>query len=89
MAIKESMLPEFEHEMATTGVALDRVPAEHAAWKPHPKSMSLGEVASQPAEIPFRVQPTVQADSLDTAPLEGDAYRTPAFASRGAGRPAV
>jgi hypothetical protein len=32
MAIKEPMLPEFEHEMATTRLLLDRVPAEHADW---------------------------------------------------------
>jgi hypothetical protein len=57
MAITESLLPEFEHETATTRLPLDRVPAEHAGWKPHPKSMSLGELACGLAAIPVSVQP--------------------------------
>ena len=76
MAIKESILPEFEHEMASTRLLLERVPAEHAAWKPHPKSMSLGELASHLADIPFWVQPTIQADSFDTAPPGGTSAST-------------
>jgi uncharacterized damage-inducible protein DinB len=82
MAIKESMLPEFEHEMATTRLLLERVPAEQAVWKPHPKSMSLGELASHLADIPVWVQPTLGADSFDPAPPDGEPYRTPRFSSR-------
>jgi hypothetical protein len=57
--------PDYEHEMATTRLPLDRVPPEHAAWKPRPKSMSLGELAWHPADILFRVQATIQAESFD------------------------
>jgi len=82
MAIKESMQPECEHEMATTRLLLERVPAEHAGWKPHPKSVSLRELASHVADTRFWVQPTIQAESFDTAPPEGEPYRTPPFTSR-------
>ncbi|HRI89035.1 MAG TPA: DinB family protein, partial [Candidatus Hydrogenedentes bacterium] len=33
-------------EMATTRKVLERVPTEHLNFKPHPKSMSLGGLAS-------------------------------------------
>jgi hypothetical protein len=52
MAIKESILPEFEHEMETTRVLQARVPESCAQWKPHPKSRSLGELTSHLADLP-------------------------------------
>ena len=45
MPIAESILPEFDHETATTRTLLERVPADKAEWKPHVKSMSLGQLA--------------------------------------------
>jgi uncharacterized damage-inducible protein DinB len=47
----QSFLPEFDHEMATTRKLLERVPADRLAWKPHPKSRSLGELATHVAEL--------------------------------------
>lgn len=82
MAINESMLPELEREMATIRLLLGRVPAERAAGKPDPKSMSLGQLASHVADLAFRGQPTIQAESSDPAPPEGEPYRTRPFASR-------
>jgi DNA topoisomerase VI subunit B len=41
----ESMLNEFREEAATTRRVLDRVPEDKLTWKPHPKSMSLGQLA--------------------------------------------
>ena len=35
MAIKDALLPEFDHEMATTRRLLERVPEAEFAWKPH------------------------------------------------------
>ena len=45
MSIADSLLAEFDQEMATTRKHLERTPAQHADWKPHPKSMSLGGLA--------------------------------------------
>ena len=42
MAIKDALLPEFDHEMATTRRVLERVPDMEFGWKPHEKSMTLG-----------------------------------------------
>src|SRR5262245_47608377 len=40
-----AILGELEAENATTRRVLERVPADKLTWKPHPKSMSLGELA--------------------------------------------
>jgi uncharacterized damage-inducible protein DinB len=81
MAIVEALLPEFDHEFATTRRLLDRVPPAQFAWKPHDKSMSLGELAAHLANIPFWCTATLEADSLDLEAL-GEQARAKAPESR-------
>jgi uncharacterized damage-inducible protein DinB len=45
-------LGDLDHELATTRRALERVTDEKLDWKPHPKSMSLGGLASHIATVP-------------------------------------
>jgi uncharacterized damage-inducible protein DinB len=45
MAIVDSILMEIEQESKVTQRVLDRVPGDKLAWKPHPKSYSLGQLA--------------------------------------------
>jgi uncharacterized damage-inducible protein DinB len=52
MAIKDALLAEYDHEIATTKKLLDRVPGDKLAWRPHPKSMTLGGLAQHLANIP-------------------------------------
>ena len=52
MAIKDSLLAEYDHEVATTRRVIERVPDEKLAWKPHPKSMSFGGLALHIANLP-------------------------------------
>ena len=52
MAIADVLLQELEHEAQTTRRVLERVPDAHLAWKPHPKSMSLGQLALHIATVP-------------------------------------
>jgi uncharacterized damage-inducible protein DinB len=52
MSIRDSLLPEYDHELATTRRVLERVP-EDFSWKPHDKSMTLGQLAGHVANIPF------------------------------------
>lgn len=65
MAIKDSLLPEYDHELATTRRLLERVPEAEFSWKPHPKSMSLGQLAGHCANIPFWCSATLEAASYD------------------------
>ncbi len=78
MSAIAAFLKEFDNEAATTRRVLERVPAEKLSWKPHPKSMSLGElalhVAASPAviagwccedETTFKGDPTPSPASTD------------------------
>src|SRR5438445_12580767 len=55
MAVVEALLQEWESEAKTTRRVLERVPEKHLNWKPHAKSMSLGELALHLAESPGMV----------------------------------
>ena len=48
----EPTLEEIREEAVITKRILDRVPADQLAWKPHQKSMSLGQLALHVATIP-------------------------------------
>jgi uncharacterized damage-inducible protein DinB len=52
MAIKDGVLAEYDHEMGTTRKLLARLPDDKLAWKPHPKSMSLGGLATHLSNLP-------------------------------------
>src|SRR4029079_9694521 len=55
MAIIDGMLQELEQEAQTTRRVLERVPQAHLGWKPHEKSMSLGQLALHVATVPGNV----------------------------------
>jgi uncharacterized damage-inducible protein DinB len=70
MAITDALVPEFDHEMATTRRVLDRVPDAQLAWKPHEKSWSFGQLATHLSHIPFWCTATLRAPSLDLATID-------------------
>ena len=67
MAIKDGLLPEFDHEMATTRNVIARVPAEKFDFKPHDRSMTMGALASHIADMPTWAFVGINQDSLDLA----------------------
>ena len=81
MAISASVLPEFEHEMANTRKILAIVPEVDVAWKPHPKSTSLGALALHLSNIPHWASVTLEQTELDLAPPGGPPYDPPKFES--------
>ena len=52
MTMIEPLIQELEQEAATTRRVLERVPNDRLAWKPHDKSMSLGQLALHMATVP-------------------------------------
>jgi len=52
MSLSERLLAEFTQEVGSTRRVLDRVPEDRLTWKPHPKSMSLGQLAMHVAGVP-------------------------------------
>ena len=82
MSLNEMLLPEFDQEMATTRKFLDRIPDDKFAWKPHEKSMSLGQLAAHLAEMPGWTVPTIEQESLDLAPPGGPSFQPTKTRSR-------
>jgi len=65
MKMIDGMLAELEQEAETTRRVLERIPQAHLSWKPHPKSMSLGQLALHVATVPGMV---AELAALDTIP---------------------
>ena len=61
------MLAELQEEVKTTRRILERVPTDKLAWRPHPKSMTLGQLAIHIANVPGTLATLAQADGLDVA----------------------
>ena len=68
MTIAETLLPEYDHEIAGARKTLERVPAAKFDWKPHPKSGSMLWLAAHLANLPTWGTLTVNSDELDMAP---------------------
>jgi uncharacterized damage-inducible protein DinB len=65
MSIAQSLLPEFDQEMANTRKVLERVPEDKLGYKPDPKSMTMGRLAGHVAEMPGWGAVTVNTPALD------------------------
>ena len=82
MTIAQTMLMEYEMEAAGTRKALERVPDDKLGWKPHEKSMSMGDLATHLAEAPGWMNVTIEQDSFDVAPPGGQSYQRPNVKNR-------
>ena len=60
-----AMLEEFRVEVAITKRVLDRVPGDRLTWKPHERSMTLGQLAGHIAAIPGRISCWAHEGSFD------------------------
>jgi uncharacterized damage-inducible protein DinB len=81
MAISDALLPEFDHEMAGVRKTLERVPDDKLGWKPHPRSNTMGWLASHLANIPMWAVMAIEKDSIDLAPAGEPPPRTQVAAS--------
>ncbi|MGC4082597.1 MAG: DinB family protein [Vicinamibacterales bacterium] len=72
--ISQSLLPEFDMEMANTRKMLMRVPESEGAFRPHQKSMTLGRLAGHVAEMPIWASMTLSQDDFDMRPADGPRY---------------
>lgn len=64
----EPMMGEIQQEAATTKRVLERVPADKLAWKPHSRSMSLGQLAMHVATIPGGISALARVDDFEINP---------------------
>ena len=65
MALVDALLPEFDHEIASTRRLLDRLPDDQLAWKPHAKSMALGALAEHLGQLGVWGELTLTQSAVD------------------------
>ena len=70
MTIANQMLAELQQEGITTRKMLALVPVDKKDWKPHEKSMALGNLSRHVAEIYGWPKETVQDDELDFSKMD-------------------
>ena len=73
MRIADGFIIEYDEEMANTRRILELVPDEHIDYRPHPKSMPMGQLAGHIADMAPWATMTAQLEDLDIAPVDGPA----------------
>lgn len=68
MKIADVLIAELEQEAHATRRVLERVPQAKLSWKPHAKSMSLGQLALHVATIPGNVAALAANDTVPEPP---------------------
>lgn len=71
MTMTAPFLEELTMEAATTRRVLERVPESSLAWRPHAKSMSLGQLSLHVATLPQQLSDFVAGDTLDFGAAAG------------------
>lgn len=66
-SLAQVSLGDLTHEFAITRRVLERVPDAQWDWKPHPKSMTLGQLAGHIANLLLWGQHTLGASEIDLA----------------------
>jgi uncharacterized damage-inducible protein DinB len=82
MTYAETVLPEFDQEMANTRKVLERIPDDKLDWQAHPKSHTIGWNANHLADLPNWLVVTLTQPSLDIAPIGGERYQVAKLTSR-------
>ena len=78
MARIDELLSELDEEAKATRRMLERVPAHRLAWKPHEKSMTLGQLALHVAGLPGNI---AQASLQSPFPAPSFVHPSPASAA--------
>jgi uncharacterized damage-inducible protein DinB len=81
MKLTEVYLAQLEREMVGSRKALERVPEGKPDWKPHPKSMALGYLATLVATMPAWISMAIDQDALDLNPPSGGGYKAPTWST--------
>ncbi len=81
MTYAQSILPEFDQEMANTRKVLELVPEDKFDWQATESTHTLGWNANHLADILSWAAPTLVNDSFDVHPPGGEMYQTPTLAT--------
>lgn len=75
MELQHLLIPEFQYEVTLTEKFIKRIPADKMDWRPHPKSMSILQLANHLAEIPQWVIAIMDKDELNLAGYSAPDYK--------------
>ncbi len=67
MSITENLIREMDREAISTRKMLERIPNDKYDWKPHPKNMTIRELATHLAELPTWIKLVLTTSELDFA----------------------
>lgn len=70
MRIADPLIMELEQEAKTTRRVLERIPGNRLSWRPHKKSMSLGQLGLHVAQTPGFVAQLAKADVPALPPFQ-------------------
>src|SRR5271168_2800840 len=65
MTIAETLLLDYDAEIANTRRILERIPEDKPDWKPHDKSMPMGRLSVHVARLPDFATTILTTDNLD------------------------
>ena len=68
MKMIDAILAEMDQEAHATRRVLERVPQAQLAWRPHPRSMSMGQLALHVATVPGVVAELASHDTIPESP---------------------
>jgi uncharacterized damage-inducible protein DinB len=69
--IAEALLQELDREAPASRRVVERIPADQFEWRPHPRSMSAGQLGLHVASIPGNVARLAQTGGFDIATAPG------------------
>ncbi len=82
LKMTDLFLAELKREAIGTRKALERVPEGQNDWRPHPKSMPMGYLASVLATMPQWIDLMINQDEIDFAPAGENPYKPKDWATR-------
>jgi len=82
MILKDYFLAQLDREAASTRKTIERVPDGHNDFKPHPRSMEFGYLASIVATMLGWIALIVDRDELNLDSPEGAEFRTRPLANK-------
>jgi uncharacterized damage-inducible protein DinB len=72
MALKDLLLAEYDHEVASARRLLERLPDDRLSWRPHARSMTLGGLGTHLAHVPTWTHTVLGQPGFDMADMPAD-----------------
>src|SRR5580704_6433753 len=65
MRLADTVVAELDQEAQTTKRVLEKIPEDKLGWRPHPRSMSLGQLGMHIASVPGGIAMALVPDTME------------------------